>query len=111
MSNPLIVGLEPQDKSYTAGLERPTSLLRSAPYIELVPGWKARIPLQGAQMIQLATDPNASRPNWRAAAAEARDESLAARRPRSGHAWPFIARHGDRPARQQDEKRIPSSGS
>lgn len=52
-------------------------------------------------MIQLATNPNA-RPSWRPAA-EAKETSQAANR-RSGHAWPFISRHGERPA-QQDSKR------
>lgn len=62
-------------------------------------------------MIQLATDPNASRLNWRPAAADARDPSEA-KRARSGHAWPFISRHGERPA-QQDTQRTasPASGS
>lgn len=61
-------------------------------------------------MIQLATDPNASRSNWRPAAAEAKDNTLASRRSRSGHAWPFIVRHAERPAPQED-KRTPSSAS
>ena len=61
-------------------------------------------------MIQLATDPNASRSNWRPAAAEAKDNTLASRRPRNGHAWPFIVRHMDR-ANQQDTKRTPTSES
>jgi hypothetical protein len=61
-------------------------------------------------MIQLATDPNASRSNWRPAAGEAKENTLAARRPRSGHAWPFIVRHAERasgPA--QDHQRTPSA--
>jgi hypothetical protein len=62
-------------------------------------------------MIQLATDPNASRLNWRPAAAEAKDGNQAARRQRSGHAWPFISRHGEQQATAQDQKRTPSSGS
>jgi hypothetical protein len=61
-------------------------------------------------MIQLATDPNASRSNWRPAAAEAKDSTLANRRPRNGHAWPFISRHGERQA-PQESKRTPSSES
>jgi hypothetical protein len=61
-------------------------------------------------MIQLATDPNASRSNWRPAAADAKNGDLA-RKPRNGHAWPFIARHGDRPSGQQEGKRTPSSES
>jgi hypothetical protein len=62
-------------------------------------------------MIQLATDPNATRHNWRVSGAEAKDDSTASRRARSGHAWPFIARHGDRPSGQQDSKQSRSSGS
>jgi hypothetical protein len=54
-------------------------------------------------MIQLATDPNASRPSWRPAAAEAKDGTVA-RRARSGHAWPFISRHGERAPAPQETK-------
>ena len=60
-------------------------------------------------MIQLATDPNASRPDWRAAATEAREHPLVARRPRSAHAWPFISRHGERAPAPQETKPTPSS--
>ena len=59
-------------------------------------------------MIQLATDPNASRLNWRPAAAEAKDNPLA-RRNRSGHAWPFISRHAERVVVQQEHKRAPGT--
>lgn len=62
-------------------------------------------------MIQLATDPNASRSNWRPAAAEARDNPLEARRPRNAHAWPFISRHAERAGGPQDHKRTPNSDS
>ena len=62
-------------------------------------------------MIQLATDPNASRSNWRPTAAEAKDGNQASRRQRSGHAWPFISRHGERQATLQDQKRTTSSDS
>ena len=59
-------------------------------------------------MIQLATDPNASRRStWRPSADEAKEASLSPSR-RSGHAWPFISRHGERPV-QQDSKRAPST--
>lgn len=75
-------------------------------------GWKVLpLYLQGAEMIQLATDPNASRSNWRPAAAEAKDAVLASRRPRSGHAWPFIVRHTERLPAQQDHKRTPNGES
>jgi len=56
-------------------------------------------------MIQLATDPNASRSNWRPAAAEARESPEAPRR-RSGHAWPFIVRQGANLG-PQDHKPLP----
>jgi hypothetical protein len=59
-------------------------------------------------MIQLATDPNASRSNWRPAAGDAKESTLAPRN-RSGHAWPFIARHAERVAAQQEHKRTPST--
>jgi hypothetical protein len=61
-------------------------------------------------MIQLATDPNASRSNWRPSPAEAKDSTLV-RRPRSAHAWPFISRHGEQSADSQDPKRSTSSDS
>ena len=63
-------------------------------------------------MIQLATDPNASRSNWRPAAGEAREGDQASRRPRSGHAWPFIVRHAELASGPtQDHKRTPSTES
>ena len=57
-------------------------------------------------MIQLATDPTASKLSYR----PAQDEqgraraSFEAQRGRSGHAWPFLARQADRPARQDSQK-------
>jgi hypothetical protein len=66
--------------------------------------------MQGVpSMIQLATDPQASRLNWRPTAAEAQAKNLAQRR--SGHAWPFISRHSERPVSQQGAKRTPNSES
>jgi hypothetical protein len=62
-------------------------------------------------MIQLATDPNAARSNWRPAPAEAKDGADNARRSRSGHAWPFISRYDERPAAQQQSRRAPNSQS
>ncbi|HET8746211.1 MAG TPA: hypothetical protein VFM98_11445 [Ramlibacter sp.] len=61
-------------------------------------------------MIQLATDPNASRSNWRHAPGEAKEDTLA-RRPRSGHAWPFIVRSSERTPGSQDRKRTPTSAA
>lgn len=62
-------------------------------------------------MIQLATDPNASRSNWRPAAAEARDNDLVARRQRSGHSWPFISRYAELRPGSRETKRTPNSES
>ena len=62
-------------------------------------------------MIQLATDPNA-RNAWRPAASDGKEATTAARFGRSGHAWPFISRHTERPApTAQDQKRPPNSES
>jgi hypothetical protein len=60
-------------------------------------------------MIQLATDPNASRSTWRPAA-EAQS-NLVQRPPRSAHAWPFISRQGERPSAPQESKPTHSSDS
>jgi hypothetical protein len=62
-------------------------------------------------MIQLATAPNASRSNWRPVPAEAKDNTLSGRRPRSGHAWPFMTPYAEQATSSQDSKRIPTSGS
>lgn len=60
-------------------------------------------------MIQLATDPNASRSNRHPAPAEAKADAAASRRPR--HAWPFISRYEERKPSAQETKRTPSSDS
>ena len=60
-------------------------------------------------MLQLATDPHASRLNWRPATE--RKEPTVARAGRPGHAWPFISRHGERPAGQPAAKPTPTSES
>jgi len=63
-------------------------------------------------MIQLASDPNASRTGFRPGPAEAKSVSTESRRGRSGHAWPFISRHGEKPAVQEPAKNTSStSGS
>jgi hypothetical protein len=62
-------------------------------------------------MIQLATDPNASRSNWRPAAADTEGNTSSNRRPRSGHAWPFIVRHSEQSTGAQDHKPSPSTES
>lgn len=52
-------------------------------------------------MIQLATDPRASRMDWRAAPGDARGLPADERRaPRSAHPWPFISRGLERPTAQ-----------
>ena len=61
-------------------------------------------------MIQLATDPNASRSTWRPAAAQGQD-NLVQRRPRSAHAWPFISRHEEHASAPQENKPTHSSES
>jgi hypothetical protein len=49
-------------------------------------------------MIQLATDPAASRVNWRADQAKGNAQG---RPGKPAHAWPFISRHaGSKPAAQ-----------
>ena len=56
-------------------------------------------------MIQLASDPNASRPGWRPVPTEAKGPALDARPgARTGHAWPFISRYTEKPAAQQAAK-------
>ena len=55
-------------------------------------------------MIQLASESNASRSGWRPAPVEEKGVSVDARRSRAGHAWPFISRHGEKPAAQQPAK-------
>ena len=52
-------------------------------------------------MIQLANDPNASRMSWRPNAQGDKSSSTGEqqRRRRSGHAWPFLSPHANRPER------------
>ena len=59
-------------------------------------------------MIQLASDPNASRMNWRPAQSEEKQNSLQTPRGRPGHAWPFISRYAGKPA-AGDQAKKPSS--
>lgn len=64
-------------------------------------------------MIQLATEPTASRMSYRPQDEEqGRAQAFAARRGRSGHAWPFLSRQAIRPSRQDSQKPTSSdSGS
>lgn len=57
-------------------------------------------------MIQLASDPNASRMNWRPAPSEEKQASQTPRR--SGHAWPFISRYAGKPAAGEQPKKSSS---
>jgi hypothetical protein len=61
-------------------------------------------------MIQLATDPTASRMSYRLAQNEdgAKESSFESRRGRTAHAWPFLSRHTPQPVRQDGQK---STGS
>lgn len=54
-------------------------------------------------MIQLASQSNASRTAWQPAPTEGQGTPADPRRGR-GHAWPFISRHGEKPAAQPAPK-------
>ena len=64
-------------------------------------------------MIQLATDPNASRSSYRPREAEdGKEQAEASRRARSGHTWPFLSRPAARPVQHDSQKPAASdSGS
>ena len=65
-------------------------------------------------MIQLATDPNASRMSYRPdrGNAQAKESAAEARRARPGHAWPFLSHYEARPARDDSQKaKASDSGS
>lgn len=57
-------------------------------------------------MIQLATDPTAGKMGFRPTQEEEGKAraSFEAQRGRSGHAWPFLSRTTDRPARQESQR-------
>jgi hypothetical protein len=101
-----------QDKSYKLGPSCPTWLDRTAPYIESVSRTVTSVRrFKERPMIQLATDPNASRNEWRPAApGQAQGIPVDQRRAdRSGHAWPFISRQAERPAAMQPSQRAGSA--
>jgi hypothetical protein len=50
-------------------------------------------------MIQLANDPKASRMSWRPNAQGEKSLDEQQQRRRSGHAWPFLSPHANRPDR------------
>lgn len=62
-------------------------------------------------MIQLATDPTASRMGYRPAqsAEENKEPALEARPGRTGHAWPFPSRYAARPGCQEGRQRAGTS--
>ncbi|HSV45227.1 MAG TPA: hypothetical protein VLJ58_05495 [Ramlibacter sp.] len=62
-------------------------------------------------MIHLASDPNAQRMQWRAAANDGKLPADEFKRGRSGHAWPFLSRQTDRPTPQAAPKSSSDSGS
>ena len=63
-------------------------------------------------MIQLASDPNASRPQWRPAQEESESKAAAlATTRRTGHAWPFISSYELKPAGTQPAKPASQHGS
>ena len=54
-------------------------------------------------MIQLASDPNASRSTWRPAPPEDKEATLQGARAR--HAWPFISSYTDKPVAEEQPKK------
>jgi hypothetical protein len=107
------VELPKQDISYKSGPTCPTRLGQGGPYIELVSRAVSRAgDPKERRMIQLATDPNASRTDWRAVPAGRNTDAVADERrgPRQAHAWPFISRQAERPAAAQTANR-PGPGS
>ena len=63
-------------------------------------------------MIQLATEPTASRTSYRPAADDGKGPEREMQRARSSHAWPFLSRYAARPSQQEGRKNAASdSGS
>ena len=58
-------------------------------------------------MIELATDPNASRMSRTAQPNDGKDADFAHRNGRSGHSWPFLSRDANRPLPQAASKSGP----
>ncbi len=57
-------------------------------------------------MIQLANDPNASRMSYHPGQNDAKGSNFSAQRGRSGHAWPFLSKHTDRPTQLDSQKPV-----
>jgi hypothetical protein len=55
-------------------------------------------------MIQLATEPTASRMSYRPAANDGKALEREPQRGRSGHAWPFLSRYATRPSQSEERK-------
>jgi hypothetical protein len=57
-------------------------------------------------MIQLATDPTASRTSYRPVQSEGdgKASTFEARPSRTGHSWPFLSRYAERPSRQEGKR-------
>ena len=104
-----------QDLSYKAQQSCPTRLLSCRPYIEVeLRGLQPSRKPKELSMIQLASDPTASRMSFRPTRSEgeAKESKLETRQGRTGHAWPFPSRYANRPAGQDGQKSKPSeSGS
>ena len=57
-------------------------------------------------MIQLATEPTASRMSYRPPASDGKGSTHEIQRGRSGHAWPFLSRYATRPSQQEGLKNV-----
>lgn len=64
-------------------------------------------------MIQLATEPTASRTSYRPVQSDGKGSTYEPPRGRPGHAWPFLSRYAARPSPQQEGRKSggPDSGS
>lgn len=62
-------------------------------------------------MIQLATEPTASRMSYRPVQSDGKGSTDETQRGRPGHAWPFLSRYAARPSQQQEGRKNTDSGS
>jgi hypothetical protein len=56
-------------------------------------------------MIQLATEPTASRMSYRPVQSDGKGSTDETQRGRPGHAWPFLSRYAARPSQQQEGRK------
>lgn len=56
-------------------------------------------------MIQLASEPMASRLNWRPSPSEGKGDPLQPPRAPNRHAWPFISQYAEKPTAQQQARK------